>query len=135
MEVPHRTGMALTAVGVLMLLAGSLANVLLAPATLVGTVAGVRALRRWNGRDGSEAPLWAGVALVCALIPAVFALASGVLGWALWAWTTAGLLAVGWVAARQHAARLHRRWALERRFRVDPSGPHPDATPRSRGDR
>lgn len=127
MEIPHRAGTVLMAAGVLMLFAGSLANIILVPVTIPGSAAGVRALRRWNGIGGTDAPLWAGAALVCAVIPALFALVSGVLVWAAWAWTTVGLSAAGWVAARQHAARLHRQWALERRYRTDPTAPHPES--------
>ena len=126
MEIPHRTGTVLMALGVLLLFVSSLGNVLLAPVTIPGAMAGARALRRWNETGETDAPLWAGAALICAGISALFALASGVLGWIAWTWTTAGFLGAGWVAARQHAARLQRRWLLERRLRSNSTAQHPE---------
>ena len=131
MEISYRTGTVAMALGVLLLFLGSLANILLVPVTIPGSAAGVRALRRWNQVDGNDAPLWAGVTLVCATIPAVFALASGVWLWTVLTIATLVLVATGWLAARQHAARLHRRWALERRLRRDPTAPNPESRLRS----
>jgi hypothetical protein len=130
MEIPHRAGQSAAALGTLMLAVGALANIILMPVNIVGIYGGVRALRVWNVLD-SDAPLWAGVAFGCSLLITGVATLSGVLGWMIWAWATTALLAISLFGARDHVARRHRNWQLQRALKSDPESQHPQrrATP------
>lgn len=133
MEVPYRGGQAAMAVGVVMLLLGILANPLLAPIIVVGGYGSVLAFRAWRDLSG-DATLWAGVPVLCAAIVGAFSLFGGVVGWIAWTWATFGLLLVGLLGARDHAARLRRRWKLERDLRTDPAAQDPGrCAPRENG--
>lgn len=133
MEVPYRGGQVAMAVGVVMLLLGILANPLLTPITVVGGYGSVEAFRAWSDLSG-DATMWAGVPVVCAAIVGAFSLFSGVVGWIVWTGATFVLLLVGLLGARDHAARLRRRWQLERELRTDLQAPDPGRhTPRENG--
>jgi hypothetical protein len=119
MEIPYRVGQAATAVGTVMLLLGSLVNPLLLPIIVVGGYGSVQALRTWSDLS-SDATMWAGIPVVCAAIVGAFSLVSGVGGWIVWTVIAFVLLLVGWLGARDHAARLRRRWQLERDLRAGP---------------
>ena len=133
MEVSHRVGQAAMAVGAVMLLLGSLANPVLLPIIVVGGYGSVRALRAWSDLSG-DATMWAGVPVVCAAIVGAFSLFSGVVGWIVWTGATFVLLLVGLRGARDHAARLRRRWQRERDLRAGSQASDPGwRVPRENG--